>query len=157
VTTTPAGEAAAPVAGANGGIPAATGAAITSGSFAQSANRPLEGPVSSQLAAAPVAAGTPPPYNSAALPPAGVATSTGAATGTAFDPTAPQTDQYRHPTFGGGLNGGNVAATIAAWVLLCGSAAGNFYLFWSYLDVRNKYRLLVRKTARAVGSRLSAA
>jgi hypothetical protein len=31
------------------------------------------------------------------------------------------------------------------------------YLFWSYLDVRQKYRSLVRKTARAVGSRFSAA
>jgi hypothetical protein len=37
------------------------------------------------------------------------------------------------------------------------SAAGNIYLFWSYLDVRTKYRALVRKTARAVGSRFSAA
>ncbi len=46
---------------------------------------------------------------------------------------------------------------LAAWVLLSGSAAGNLYLFWSYLDVRTKYRALVRKTARAVGSRLSAA
>jgi hypothetical protein len=44
-----------------------------------------------------------------------------------------------------------------AWVLLSGSAAGNIYLFWSYLDVRTKYRALVRKTARAVGSRFSAA
>lgn len=49
------------------------------------------------------------------------------------------------------------AAVIVAWVLLTGSAAGNFYLFWSYLDVRTKYRALVRKTARAVGSRFSAA
>jgi hypothetical protein len=44
-----------------------------------------------------------------------------------------------------------------AWVLLTGSAAGNLYLFWSYQDVRHKYRSLVRKTARAVGSRLSPA
>jgi hypothetical protein len=42
-------------------------------------------------------------------------------------------------------------------VLLTSSAAGNLYLFWSYQDVRHKYRALVRKTARAVGSRLSAA
>jgi hypothetical protein len=42
-------------------------------------------------------------------------------------------------------------------MLLCGSGAGNVYLFWSYLDVRTKYRALVRKTARAVGSRFSAA
>jgi hypothetical protein len=49
------------------------------------------------------------------------------------------------------------AAVILAWVLLSGSAAGNIYLFWSYLDVRTKYRALVRKTARAVGSRLAPA
>lgn len=51
----------------------------------------------------------------------------------------------------------NAALVIAAWVLLTGSIAGNLYLFWSYLDVRQKYRALVRKTARAVGSRFSAA
>ncbi|MCC6491629.1 MAG: hypothetical protein IT424_01260, partial [Pirellulales bacterium] len=50
----------------------------------------------------------------------------------------------------------NAALVLAAWVLLSGSVAGNFYLFWSYLDVRQKYRSLVRKTARAVG-RFSAA
>jgi hypothetical protein len=49
------------------------------------------------------------------------------------------------------------AAVILAWVLLFASVAGNMYLFWSYLDVRTKYRALVRKTARAVGSRFSAA
>ncbi len=38
--------------------------------------------------------------------------------------------------------------TLVAWVLLFGSAFGNFYLFWSYLDVRQKYRSLVRKTAQ---------
>jgi hypothetical protein len=41
-------------------------------------------------------------------------------------------------------------------VLLFASFAGNLYLFWSYLDVRTKYRALVRKSARAIGSRLSA-
>jgi hypothetical protein len=51
----------------------------------------------------------------------------------------------------------NTAVVLAAWVLLTGSVAGNLYLFWSYLDVRQKYRALVRKTARAVGSRFSAA
>jgi len=51
----------------------------------------------------------------------------------------------------------NAALVLAAWVLLSGSVAGNLYLFWSYLDVRQKYRALVRKTARAVGSRFSAA
>jgi hypothetical protein len=45
----------------------------------------------------------------------------------------------------------NTAIVLAAWVLLTGSVAGNLYLFWSYVDVRQKYRVLVRKTARAVG------
>jgi hypothetical protein len=49
------------------------------------------------------------------------------------------------------------AAVVLAWVLLFSSISGNVYLFWSYLDVRTKYRSLVRKTARAVGSRFSAA
>ncbi|QDT72613.1 hypothetical protein [Lacipirellula limnantheis] len=51
----------------------------------------------------------------------------------------------------------NAVVTLVAWVLLFGSAFGNLYLFWSYLDVRQKYRSLVRKTARAVGSRFSTA
>jgi hypothetical protein len=56
-----------------------------------------------------------------------------------------------------GSSAGDKAAVILAWVLLFSSVAGNVYLFWSYLDVRTKYRSLVRKTARAVGSRFSAA
>jgi hypothetical protein len=51
----------------------------------------------------------------------------------------------------------NAFIALVAWVMLFGSAFGNLYLFWSYLDVRQKYRSLVRKTARAVGSRFSAA
>jgi hypothetical protein len=49
----------------------------------------------------------------------------------------------------------NAALVLAAWVLLSGSVAGNLYLFWSYLDVRQKYRALVRKTARPWQSVLS--
>jgi len=44
--------------------------------------------------------------------------------------------------------GGSAFPLILAWVLLSGSGAGNLYLFWSYLDVRNKYRSLVRGAAR---------
>ncbi len=51
----------------------------------------------------------------------------------------------------------NRLLVLVAWVLLFASIAGNLYLFWSYLDVRTKYRALVRKTARAVGSRFSPA
>lgn len=76
--------------------------------------------------------------------------------------TPPQTNLVNA---GGAANGAGVTATgkdnavitLVAWVLLFGSAFGNLYLFWSYLDVRQKYRSLVRKTARAVGSRFSAA
>jgi hypothetical protein len=60
-------------------------------------------------------------------------------------------------TAGAQPDGRQQAAVILAWVLLFASVAGNMYLFWSYLDVRTKYRALVRKTARAVGSRFSAA
>jgi len=41
---------------------------------------------------------------------------------------------------------------ILSWVLLSGSGAGNLYLFWSYLDVRNKYGLLVRGVDRRESS-----
>ena len=51
----------------------------------------------------------------------------------------------------------NLFAVLLAWVLLCGSAAGNLYLFWSYLDVRTKYRALVRDSSRAIARRFSAA
>ena len=40
-----------------------------------------------------------------------------------------------------------------AWVLLSGSGAGNLYLFWSYLDIRNKYRGLIRTAGRKLGRR----
>lgn len=41
----------------------------------------------------------------------------------------------------GGPN--SIYPLILSWVLLSGSGAGNLYLFWSYLDVRSKYRGLV--------------
>jgi hypothetical protein len=71
----------------------------------------------------------------------------------------PQTNQPNNVAATGAANPSNDHAviTLVAWVLLFGSAFGNLYLFWSYLDVRQKYRSLVRKTARAVGSRFSAA
>jgi hypothetical protein len=85
-------------------------------------------------------------------PPAG--TPSGAAPGAALDQLVAMTqelDRKYQP------DGKQQAAVILAWVLLFASVAGNMYLFWSYLDVRTKYRALVRKTARAVGSRFSAA
>lgn len=38
---------------------------------------------------------------------------------------------------------GSVFPLVLSWVLLSGSGAGNLYLFWSYLDLRNKYRGLI--------------
>ena len=71
----------------------------------------------------------------------------------------PPTNQPNNVAAAGAANtsNDNAVITLVAWVLLFGSAFGNLYLFWSYLDVRQKYRSLVRKTARAVGSRFSAA
>lgn len=51
---------------------------------------------------------------------------------------------------------GNKFPLLLAWVLLSGSAAGNLYLFWSYLDVRGKYQAVVRST-RGLSSRFSGA
>ena len=42
---------------------------------------------------------------------------------------------------------------ILAWVLLSGSGAGNLYMVWSYLDIRSKYRGLVRSAGRKLGRR----
>ncbi len=44
--------------------------------------------------------------------------------------------------------GGMVFPLILAWVLLSGSGAGNLYLLWSYMDVRNKYRGIIRSVGR---------
>ncbi len=48
---------------------------------------------------------------------------------------------------------GPVFPLLLSWVLLSGSGAGNLYLFWSYLDVRNKYRDLVDEAARRISGR----
>ena len=42
---------------------------------------------------------------------------------------------------------------VLAWVLLSGSGAGNLYMIWSYLDIRSKYRGLVRSAGRKLGRR----
>ncbi len=54
---------------------------------------------------------------------------------------------------GGSKSAGKVFPLILAWVLLSGSGAGNLYLFWSYLDIRNKYHSLVRSAGRKLGRR----
>ncbi len=73
-------------------------------------------------------------------------------------PNQPSANAANTATTGSPAGGrDNAFIALVAWVMLFGSAFGNLYLFWSYLDVRQKYRSLVRKTARAVGSRFSAA
>jgi len=42
----------------------------------------------------------------------------------------------------------SVFPLILSWVLLSGSGVGNLFLFWNYLDVRNKYRDLVYESSR---------
>ncbi|MBX3435708.1 MAG: hypothetical protein KF847_20515 [Pirellulales bacterium] len=51
----------------------------------------------------------------------------------------------------------NMIPVVVAWVLLFGSIAGNAYLLWSYLEVRMKYRTLVRRNGQGVRSRFSPA
>ncbi len=52
-----------------------------------------------------------------------------------------------------GIPAGPVFPLLLSWVLLSGSGAGNLYLFWSYLDVRNKYRDLVDEASRRISGR----
>ncbi|MBA3480488.1 MAG: hypothetical protein H0T51_01620 [Pirellulales bacterium] len=125
---------------------ASTPAAVASDMLRQPADRPLEdAPLYQPAAAAPGLATL--PSSPAPQRPAVAATPTGQ-TGTA----SPAATTAAQPA-----GRDNTVAVLVAWVLLTGSIAGNMYLFWSYLDVRQKYRSLVRKTARAVGSRFSAA
>ena len=42
---------------------------------------------------------------------------------------------------------------ILSWVLLSGSGAGNLYLFWSYLDVRSKYRGIIHGSSHRASER----
>ncbi len=130
-------------------------AAVVGNMLKQPADRPLDGsplsPTIAGTAPAPLAsnpilqpATTARPWSVA--PPATAAT-------TAANPAAAANAPAATPPAGRD----NTVAVLVAWVLLTGSIAGNMYLFWSYLDVRQKYRSLVRKTARAVGSRFSAA
>jgi hypothetical protein len=170
--TNPFNGAGNPPVGAGGTLPG-TGSlaesprmpAIDRGMFGLPANRELEGPgptlgpaTGAVIPTGATAAVTP----NAGAPAAGSATtpaggwinqpSGGQPAGAATAPAG--SAQATAPT---GSSARDKAAVILAWVLLFASVAGNVYLFWSYLDVRTKYRGLVRKTARAVGSRFSAA
>jgi hypothetical protein len=132
----------------------------------QPANRPLEGAEASQAASGSAGpafpAGQGPAFPTAQQRPSNGATQAPnaratAADGQGWDLTRTAANQQGAPQAASSGGGRQAAATLFAWVLLTGSAAGNLYLFWSYQDVRYKYRSLVRKSARAVGSRLSAA
>jgi hypothetical protein len=124
--------------------PAAVGARMLN----QPADRPLDG-VPSQHTAATAPVASPANINRFPANPAGASQATHPAPAAAA-PSLSTNAAAPAPR-------DNTVAVLAAWVLLSGSVAGNMYLFWSYLDVRQKYRALVRKTARAVGSRFSAA
>jgi hypothetical protein len=69
--------------------------------------------------------------------------------------TKPQTQQTAAPQLAGpvGSTNNSVFPLLLSWVLLSGSGAGNLYLFWSYLDVRNKYHDLVDDAARRISGR----
>jgi hypothetical protein len=134
------------------GSPTTTGAAqVRSDMLQQPSDRPLDGaatPVATNPA--PTTAGTAPAtttWGSPAQPPTAANSAATANTPTSGAPAADSAERASS----------HAAMVLFAWVMLTGSVAGNFYLFWSYLDVRQKYRSLVRKTARAVGSRFSAA
>ncbi|HEX6960451.1 MAG TPA: hypothetical protein VF175_01180, partial [Lacipirellula sp.] len=144
----------APVAHAPGSQADPNSPVVRSDMLQQPADRPLDGTVAQPVATT---------QNPAAPPTTPAANAWGNTPQTA-QPTQAQAASGPASTAangnGGGAvqaSGGNTIAVLVAWVLLSGSIAGNLYLFWSYLDVRQKYRALVRKTARAVGSRFSAA
>jgi hypothetical protein len=66
--------------------------------------------------------------------------------------TKPQAQQQQVPASTSSAPHG-VFPLLLSWVLLSGSGAGNLYLFWSYLDVRNKYRDLVDDASRRISGR----
>jgi hypothetical protein len=133
------------------GTTAASAAEVRSDMLQQPGDRPLDGTTAAATVAPGPTAASPQPATSPWASPGGH-TQRPASTNTAAAPTAAP------PAAASTASGGsNAAVVLFAWVMLTGSVAGNPYLFWSYLDVRQKYRSLVRKTARAVGSRFSAA
>jgi hypothetical protein len=69
--------------------------------------------------------------------------------------TKPQSQPTDNPLASptAGTPTGPVFPLLLSWVLLSGSGAGNLYLFWSYLDVRNKYHDLVDEASRRISGR----
>lgn len=66
---------------------------------------------------------------------------------------AQQQPDSRLPANNQSNTGAKTFPLILAWVLLSGSGAGNLYLVWSYMDIRSKYRGLVRSAGRKLGRR----
>jgi hypothetical protein len=136
---------------------------VRSWMLGQAGNRGLEGVEATPAAtSSPVVGGATmqPAVGNSGNPGGSLLGSQSWATGQQGDPTrvaSTTTPSATTPPGAAPPDGKQQAAVILAWVLLFASVAGNMYLFWSYLDVRTKYRALVRKTARAVGSRFSAA
>jgi hypothetical protein len=147
--------------GSAAALPAADGIpAITADMFNLPPDRLLDGlapPTGSPAAAGvnPLSTLPPPPAATpvAASAPTGAAAPSWTLPAAASPPAAQQAAQADPAA----SSARDKAAVILSWTLLFASIAGNVYLFWSYLDVRTKYRALVRKTARAVGGRFSAA
>ncbi len=134
--------------------------AIDAGMLSLPGNRALDGIGTAlgnaTLPAAPGAVGGPPITGVGTVGTGSLPGSAGWASGFAT-PAATPTTVSTTPSPATEKSASQQAAVLFAWVTLVASAAGNIYLFWSYLDVRTKYRALVRKTARAVGSRFSPA
>jgi hypothetical protein len=148
--------------GATGTPAAGSPPAVTGGMLAQPATRPLDGvdPMTSPFTPGGSTLGATPAFTPAGGlggAPSPLQTAAAQGWGTGAQGAAGTDQQTAGEKANSGSDARHRAAVIMAWVLLSGSAAGNIYLFWSYLDVRTKYRSLVRKTARAVGSRFSAA
>ncbi|TWU26117.1 hypothetical protein [Bythopirellula polymerisocia] len=61
--------------------------------------------------------------------------------------------QSPQPVVQAGANPAPMFPLLLSWVLLSGSGAGNLYLFWSYLDIRNKYRDVLYDASRKISGR----
>lgn len=66
--------------------------------------------------------------------------------------TSPQ-PQTQQPVVQPSANPAPMFPLLLSWVLLSGSGAGNLYLFWSYLDIRNKYRDVLYEASRKITGR----
>ncbi len=70
-----------------------------------------------------------------------------------FDWNTQAGPQSPQQTAQSGANSAPIFPLLLSWVLLSGSGAGNLYLFWSYLDIRNKYRDVLYEASRKMSGR----